>query len=391
MRHIHPFPARMAPEIALDYLQTLNKNSLVLDPMSGSGMVVKESARKGLRSIGCDLDPLAQLISKVSATKVDENKVINAVEELIQLCKKNSKNTFRLSWIDDDEETQKFINFWFDTKQKKELSLISYFLIEKPFIKNKKILDLIKVAVSRLIITKEPKASLARDTAHSRPHRTITKNNFSVIDEILKSTKHVLKALTPNEIKQNAKIYLSDARSMTRIKSGTIDAIITSPPYLNAIDYMRGHKLSLIWFGYQIKHLRNIRAKTIGSERKADLYEAKKFENLLKELDLSDLQTKEYKMLNKYYKDLLKQLKESYRVLKKDRTALYVIGNSSIKGNYIKNSEILKHCANYVGFKSISETTRDIPDNRRYLPITITNSNSLSKRMRVEHIIIFQK
>ena len=37
IKPIHPFPARMAPELAIDALHLLPKGSLVLDPMAGSG------------------------------------------------------------------------------------------------------------------------------------------------------------------------------------------------------------------------------------------------------------------------------------------------------------------------------------------------------------------
>ena len=37
VKPIHPFAARMAPEIAFEALEGLSNNSLVLDPMSGSG------------------------------------------------------------------------------------------------------------------------------------------------------------------------------------------------------------------------------------------------------------------------------------------------------------------------------------------------------------------
>ncbi len=43
--------------------------------------------------------------------------------------------------------------------------------------------------------------------------------------------------------------------------------IITSPPYLNAIDYLRGHKLSLVWMGQSIARVRNIRSTNIGTEK----------------------------------------------------------------------------------------------------------------------------
>ena len=60
---VHPFPARMASEIAASTLQELPKGSLILDPMSGSGTVLRQSLLLGHRAIGFDLDPLAVLIS----------------------------------------------------------------------------------------------------------------------------------------------------------------------------------------------------------------------------------------------------------------------------------------------------------------------------------------
>jgi DNA modification methylase len=65
IRTIHPFPARMAPELALETLNDLAANSVVLDPMSGSGTVIRQAAEMGHRPIGFDMDPLAVLMSQV--------------------------------------------------------------------------------------------------------------------------------------------------------------------------------------------------------------------------------------------------------------------------------------------------------------------------------------
>jgi hypothetical protein len=43
------------------------------------------------------------------------------------------------------------------------------------------------------------------------------------------------------------------------------------------------------------------------------------------------------------------------------------------------------------GLETVSETTREIPNNRRYLPMMVKSSNSLASRMRTEHIIEFVK
>ena len=64
-RPLHPFPARMAPEIAFEALSSLPEGSLVLDPMCGSGTVLQQSLIHGHQAIGFDKDPLAVLISRV--------------------------------------------------------------------------------------------------------------------------------------------------------------------------------------------------------------------------------------------------------------------------------------------------------------------------------------
>ena len=266
MIHIHPFPARMAPEIALNGLKALPKDYVVLDPMSGSGMVLGTAAKLGLKAVGYDLDPLACLISKTNGMRVREEAVRVAAEEFISQCQKFRKKSVYLSWLDTDVETQSFIDFWFATKQQEQFRVMSHFLVEEPFIKNSHILDVMRIAMSRLIVTKEPKASLASDTAHSRPHRTIEENNFDLFNAYPKSVAHVLSALNPSKILSNVRSYRGDASKLGHTADGSIDCIVTSPPYLNAIDYMRGHRLSLVWLGYRVSELRKIRAISVGAE-----------------------------------------------------------------------------------------------------------------------------
>jgi DNA modification methylase len=51
------------------------------------------------------------------------------------------------------------------------------------------------------------------------------------------------------------------------MRRNSVDAVLTSPPYLNAIDYMRGHRMSLVWLGHSLTELRHIRSNSIGAER----------------------------------------------------------------------------------------------------------------------------
>lgn len=61
----------MASHLALDAIAALAPVSTVLDPMMGSGTVVRVAANAGHCAIGRDVDPLAVLMTKVWTTPID--------------------------------------------------------------------------------------------------------------------------------------------------------------------------------------------------------------------------------------------------------------------------------------------------------------------------------
>jgi len=351
-------------------------------------MVLGAAAKLGLSAIGYDIDPLACLVSKVNGTKVNEGQAKNALNVLLEKCSETQIDFTSLEWIDD--ETQNYIDFWFAPKQQAQLRQLSYFLVSNPLFTNSKIIDLLKVSVSRLIITKEPTASRARDTAHSRPHRTIDNNEFDIFSALPKSLNHVLRALETDKVVANVRMYKGDARHIGRVKDASIDCIVTSPPYLNAIDYIRGHRLSLVWLGYNLSQLRVIRSRSVGAE----ISENKPANIILQTfLDYlhTDVDDRKKSMIKRYFGDLCQITDEAYRVLKAGSRATYVVGNSRIKGHEIRNSDLLISAAKLSGLQLIDQQIREIPENRRYMPLVNASKSELSKRMRSEHILIFKK
>ncbi len=66
---------------------------------------------------------------------------------------------------------------------------------------------------------------------------------------------------------------------------------MTSPPYANAIDYVRANKFSLVWMGNPLKDLAVLRTGYLGTERHK-LFDWDGFptavRRILQELDLKD-------------------------------------------------------------------------------------------------------
>ena len=392
IRSIHPFPARMAPELALEKLQNLRRKGLVLDPMAGSGTVLRQATDLGHRAVGFDMDPLAVLMTRVWTTAVGEKLVESMADRVTRRIAAVQPDEIKLPWMDDDTETSDFVDYWFAEPQKGDLRRIAFVLDElsrelaDPA--EQLAIDLLRIALSRLIITKDKGASLARDVSHSRPHKVAEQNDFDVQPMFARSINAVQKRLKDAPPAGGAAIGLGDARTLTALEDRSIDAVLTSPPYLNAIDYMRGHRLSLIWLGHRLGDLRTIRSSSIGAERAPDaIDEAAILMQMQQSMGAIDqLPNKFQSMIKRYVQDIKRMVSEIARVLKAGAHATFVMGNSCLRGTFIRNSDAVFTAARNAGLSLVSETERPLPQRSRYLPMT---SDSLGKRMRTETILTF--
>lgn len=390
IRNVHPFPARMAPDLALQSLSLLPTGSVVLDPMSGSGTVLRQALDLGHHAIGFDMDPLSVLMSKVWTSQTDAAVVEGELNAVLRNARTVDLRSSKLAWV--DEETSEFMGFWFAPEQRRALTRIAYILsvLRAGTTSPEKIpaINLLQIALSRIIVTKEQAASLARDTSHSRPHRVARSSNYDVFAGFERSARQLIRRVSEQKILGTANINIGDARDI-RLADSSVDSIITSPPYLNAIDYMRGHRMSLVWLGHSIRELRSIRSNTIGAERSVDsanTFEAVAIAKTICELD--KISARHQGMIIRYAGDLIDMMKQASRVLKPAGTATYVVGNSCLKGIFIRNSDGVFKAGELAGLKLVQSNERELPAASRYLPMTI--GGSLSKRMRSETVLKFR-
>jgi DNA modification methylase len=347
--------------------------------MCGSGTVLKHAVELGHRAIGLDLDPLAVLLSRAACSSVTADDLSKASERVIATARRT--NDVRLPWIDDDEETLSFVDYWFDKPQQLQLRQLATVLASK----RGPIPDLLRVALSRTIITKDRGASLARDVSHSRPHRVRDENDYDVFEGFASAARRIGKVVD-RPTTGTAQVRRGDSRRMRSSLSGTVDLVITSPPYLNAIDYMRGHRLSLIWLGHSIPNLRRVRSRSIGTERGPDRQNAMARELTPRHKGLSDRQQG---MLDRYAVDVASFMAQVKDTLKPGGEAVVVVGDSSLSGVFVANSSIVRKAASRAGLAEIDRRSRPLPAASRYLPPPSDGDGPMSKRMRSEVVFRF--
>jgi DNA modification methylase len=392
MRPIHPFPARMAPDAIAKWLDELPSASLVVDPMCGSGVVLRQALARGHNVKGFDIDPLAVLMSKVWTSK--ESMVrLPAFAAEIATHRGVPKSYTSMPVVNACSETREFIEYWFAEPQRRALARISISLFERREMLPRHILHGLLVSLSRTIVTKQSGASLAWDVSHSRPHRMRDSNAYDVEAGFVRAAEKLTETLRDDRMKKGSvSVVRRDCRSLG-VSARAADAIITSPPYLNAIDYLRGHKLALVWMGYTIPQLRALRAKSIGTEntgrgRSASRHaEEDAIMSAFPELD--GLPVRQRGIVAKYANDSQLVLKEMKRVLKPKGRLVVVLADSVVRGIEVKSSEIYAKQATRVGFNLISREVREIPHDKRYLPINSKNK-SIAGRMRSEIVQVFE-
>ena len=394
---LHPFPARMAPELALRELGVLPKGSTVLDPMAGSGTVLRQAASIGHAAIGFDVDPLAVLMSSVWTTPISEDnaRVAALAHSVLKDAIAGRDDSIHLPWIDDDGETSAFVDYWFGQPQRAQLRRLSRVLGSLPASgssRTARAANILRIALSKTIITKDRGASLARDVSHSRPHKVATSSTFDVFEAFQRSVNTVLRVLQGSPLSGNVRVQIGDARSLKSLANRSIDAVMTSPPYLNAIDYIRGHRLALVWMGYRVSELREIRSGSIGAERGLG---SEATSTLFAEIEESmfergTLSSRHAAMVARYALDLYAVMSEIARVLRRDGRAILVVGDSCLKGTFIRNSRGVACAARMVGLELDRKVVRHLPLRRRYLPLPAVNDAPLGRRMRTESILSFR-
>jgi adenine-specific DNA methylase len=382
---VHPFPARMASEIALRRLpraRVAAPKKVILDPMMGSGTIPVMAALRGHLATGFDLDPLALLIARTWGRPLSVGRYLAAADAIAA-----SASEDKVSRFEGDEETARFVAYWFDEVTQQKLAALAQQIRQAP----KDLRTPLWCAFSRLIITKDASVSLARDVSHSRPHRV---RDVASVDAISRfpsaardvARRHGLLGETRPAV-STLQLRRADARELP-VEDQSIDLTMTSPPYLNAIDYLRGHRMSLVWMGHRLAALRALRADAIGSERghwdEADLIAA------MRGVVPRSATSRAKALVRRYALDLDAVLAEQARVLRRDGRLTLVVADGTVGGSPVRVARLCVQLAAQRGFRVTSRRVRELPASRRYLPPPLAGSDGhLHRRMRAETAVTF--
>lgn len=388
--NFHSFAAKFPPQLPRVFIHSLtNPGDTVLDPMMGSGTTLVEALLERRKGIGLDIDPLALRLGYAKTITVDRNKLRELGNKVLKKAYHylldREKVQRSLSHVF-DEKTKRFIDYWFLPNTQRELMALVLAIQD---VTDKIARQFLELTLSSIIVTKSGGVSRARDLAHSRPHLDEAKIPKDALDQFsfrLKKNLNGIEESTADGIE--SLIMKADARSMP-IADGVVNLIVTSPPYANAIDYMRAHKFSLVWFGGSISELSKLRATYVGSERIGSMVH-----DALPEFpqrvvnELQQLDQKKATILRKYFAEMKTIFSEMFRVLREDSAAIVVVGTSTMRGIDTQTHHCLADIAARAGFDVVGVPRRSMDRNKRMMPARFgTKTSMIEDRMHEEYII----
>lgn len=391
----HAFAAKFPPQLPKAFIEELTEpRQRVLDPMAGSGTTLVEAALAGRVGIGVDLDPLAVRISQAKIISLQSDEVLSLAENITdhaQLVLAQDGSGYEEKVLASFEDaTRAFIEYWFQPNTIAELGALIRAIrqLSPPLYR-----EFFEVLFSSIVVTKSGGVSLARDLAHTRPHKVRDKkirNAIQAFGEKVAKSSAMLAEM--QEAPGKAYVVRSDSNNLP-LPTESIDLIVTSPPYANAIDYMRAHKFSLVWLGYDVGRLTALRRRYIGAEARLSAdHQPSTRTGKHTVRDIQERDPRRAKVISRYFHEMTESLGEMYRVLRSGRAAVVVVGSSTVRNVVVPTALILAEIGEQLGFKLVGVKEREIDRDRRLMPISRrSNETGIEARMHREEVIAFVK
>jgi DNA modification methylase len=356
--YVQGFSAKFV-QSTIDFYRSDYDSPMVHDPFAGSGTVLVQSKINGISSYGVELNPLLHFVAETKLNSWRENplKLLEISQHL-----SSSKITESPSFL----KSQKHFHAGVLLNLEKLKGGIDFF--EPATDSEKQIKDLLLLAFASILIDC---SNLKRTPCLGYSRSKVVADNAPIIlfsqkiEEMAQDLK-VLQTTHVSALDCVANVYL--ANSMTFEHSQSYDLAITSPPYMNGLDYVMNYKIEMGWLGFAENHkqLKKVKDEMVVCDNvskgliKNFSNESTRYTNAwieeIKQNILANIQKRgNYRridmpeIVHKYFDDMYKIMENVVGALKKNGRFILVIGDSLIADVYLPTDLIIAKMGQEMG------------------------------------------
>ena len=350
---IHKYPAKFFPELPRWIIRRYSQpGDLILDPFMGSGTTNLEALLLERPSVGVDIDPFSRMLARVKTSPLNVDDLSAVREQLAALL-----NDFDINQNQYEIPDFSYRDKWFRPYVLKELAFIKGCIHQLDC--DQTMRDFLMIVFSsiirrvsqadnnctRTVIRQKLNKQVAPNYSFQLFLRRLDKNIQGMAD--LANTGKSTSVEIPTE---------ASATDLSLYPADTFDLALTSPPYLNAVDYPRAHQLELYWLGFVNGSLRDLKSEHVGTE----VVSAKEYKSLhLTGIDSADaviqsvyeIEPRRAYIAYKFIQDMMLNLREVHRVLKRGGRYVVVIGSNLVRGHVFESWRYLQDAAPRLGYK----------------------------------------
>lgn len=369
------------PRMILNELASSRKHLNVLDPFMGSGTTGIEAAKLARRVFGVEVDPYARLIATVATRTYSAPELADLERTLATILEVGPS----LSPDHSQRPTLTNIEYWFSEENFDNFLRLKQAILH--FSSSEKARDFFLSALGDIV-----RACSRAERQSLKPYISTkyTKVAKPVFPEFHRITLKYLSAVSTNHEGTSDGIEWIGQDATSFIAPEPVDIAITSPPYINAMDYTRCIKLESAWIGTaNDASIKNVKSKQLGEASRRKRLEFSPTVINLAERHFSELEgadRQRYLTALAFFDDMSANFKSVHRALCDGGQYFVIIGNSTIRGIEIPTHLILASLAEHLGFRWKHHFHYKIKDHRTSIP-----RGDRGGKIESEHVIGLEK
>jgi len=342
--YVQGFSASFVQSVLDQYKKDYDNNPIVLDPFSGCGTVLVQTKLNGFQSCGTELNPLLHFIAntKLNTWNVNPFELLNTYNNL-------SKNKIKKA-----PGFLRSVN-QFNPEVLNNLEIINGALEE---LNEGQIKNLLNLAFSAILIDcsnlkRSPCLGYApnKKVEATAPFVLMTHKVNTIADDL----ESMQNELFNEYLQTKSEVILANAMEF---KHGhKYDLVITSPPYMNGLDYVINYKIEMGWLNFAqnqnelkkvkdemvvcdnvskglIKHHEKQYTNSWIEELKSNIHKNSDRRGSYRRLDMPEI-------VHKYFDDMYKVMKNVAMSMKPGARFVQVVGDSLIADVYVPTDLLL--------------------------------------------------